>query len=400
MSQKSRLRAIVVIVPIMLFGMGGCALMGGPEVIPLEPVPEPVPAIAVEAPDLAAPVHVAYLTPPSGAEKVDQLLASPVMRDAEFQEAVAGWVDYWQNAAQPWFPDFLRRMGGFEQTVDSALAGRALPPSLRYLPLIESGYNPGARSHAAAVGMWQFMSGTAREFGLEVGAFVDERRDPYVSTEAAAGFLEDLHDDFGSWFVALAAYNGGPNRARRIFRQQAPLSEPSDSLFWALRSHWPRETREFVPKLVGAIIVAQDPQGHGYPPTEPDPPFRFDVVTVPEATTFDVLAEAAETDEAEIRRLNPELFRGFTPPGASVELRVPEGRGSLFAANYALIPPGERMTVVEHSVLQGETLSHIAQRYGISVRDLQAANPDIRARFLRVGARLTVPIVLTRGGAG
>jgi membrane-bound lytic murein transglycosylase D len=241
------------------------------------------------------------------------------------------------------------------------------------------------------------MAGTAREFGMEVGAFVDERRNPYKSTEAAVEFLEELHGDFDSWFLALAAYNGGPNRARRILRENAPLAQPSDSLFWALREHWPRETQEFVPKLVGAIIVARDPMRFGYEPVQPDAPLRFDRVTVSDAATLDVLAGAAEIDEDAMRMLNPELFRGFTPPGSSYVLRVPAGGAARFTANFAAIPPERRMTVVEHDVAQGETLSHIARRYGISVTDLQAANPDVRPRYLRVGARLTVPVMLGRG---
>jgi membrane-bound lytic murein transglycosylase D len=379
---------------VVLVG-SGCSTSGGEEVH--RPAPVLGPSIDVRPERaLLTPVHVAYLSPPEGEERVDELLASPVMRDPEFQDAVAGWIDYWENAAQPWFPDFLRRMGAFEQTVDSALAARRLPPSLRYLPLIESGYNPGARSHASAVGMWQFMSGTAREHGMIVGAFVDERRNPFKSTDAAADYLTSLHRRFESWFLALAAYNGGPNRAQRILREQAPVAEPSDSVFWALRRHWPRETQEFVPKLVAAIIVAQDPDRYGYERPAPDLPFRYSAVRVPEATTLDVLARAAEADESEIRRLNPELYRGFTPPGREYSLRIPEGKADVFATNYAAIPPGERMTVVEHSVERGETLSHIALRYGISVRDLQAANPDVRPRYLRLGTRLTVPILLTR----
>lgn len=388
-----KLRSLFTASLVVAAGCGG--------VVGTIPHRDPVPVPLVEAePLVPATPMVAHLTPPSAEPRVDELLASPVLRDPSFQEDVAEWIDYWQNAARPWFPDFLRRMGGFEQTVDSALAERAMPPSLRYLPLIESGYDPGARSRASAVGMWQFMAGTAREFGMEVGAFVDERRDPFKSTASAVEYLERLHGDFGSWFLALAAYNGGPNRARRILRERAPVAPHSDSLFWALRHHFPRETREFVPKLVGAIMVAQNPQRFGYELGEVDPPFRFDAVEVPQATTLDVLALAAGVDEAEIRRLNPELYRGFTPPGETFTVRVPEGRAELFASNYARIPPSERLTVVEHAVARGETLSHIARRYGVSVSDLQAANPGIRPRYLRVGARLTVPIVVGSGGAG
>lgn len=378
--------------PVAMLVATGCSLAGPP----VAPGPVAVPSIEVEGAVVEAESPVLYLTPPEGEMRVDALLASPVLRDPDFLAELDHWIDYWQSGASTWFPEFLSRMGGFEQTVDSALAARGLPESLRYLPLIESGYNPGARSHASAVGMWQFMAGTAREFGMEVGPFVDERRNPYKSTESAVGFLEELNDRFGSWFVALAAYNGGPNRAQRILREQAPLEQPSDSLFWALRAHWPRETRDFVPKLVAAALVAQRPAHYGYEPHTPDPPFAFDEVEVPDATTFDVLAQAAGVDEAEIHRLNPELFRGFTPPQRAVPLRVPLGRAAIFRENYARIPANERMTVVEHFVANGETLSHIARRYGISIVDLQAANPDIRPRYLRIGARLTVPIMLGR----
>ena len=126
------------------------------------------------------------------------------------------------------------------------------------------------------------------------------------------------------------------------------------------------------------------------------PPLSVYHVKVPDATTLDVLAQAAEAEEDEIRWLNPELFRGFTPPGEIYELRVPEGQGEIFTLNYAAIPQGERMTVVEHSVEHGETLSHISVKYGISVRDLRAANPKGTASLFRVGMRLTVPILINR----
>ena len=381
---------------IVLAG-SGCVAAGGLDLDGRVPAAVPDPLVDVPPGGaLLEPVHIAYLAPPQGVEYVDELLASPVLRDSEFQDAVARWVEYWEHAAQPWFPEFLRRMGAFEEIVDSALSERALPPSLRYLPLIESGYDPGATSRASAGGMWQFMSVTAGAYGMKVGAFVDERRNPFKSTDAAADYLSSLHRRFDSWFLALAAYNGGPSRAQRILRQQARMAQPSDSLFWAHREHWPRETQEFVPKLVAAIIVAQSPQRYGYDPPPPSSPFRYATVEVPEATTLDVLARAAETDESEIRWLNPELYRGFTPPGRTYALRVPAGQGERFTTNYAAIPPGERMTVVEHSVEQGETLSHIARRYGVALGDLQAANPEVRPRYLRVGARLTVPILLAR----
>ena len=380
---------------VLLLAGSSCSLVGGSETTNPVLFPEPNVELRIKTIQFE-PLHWAFIAPPTSTGRVDELLASPVMRDPEFQEAVDDWIEYWENAARPWFPEFLRRMSIFEEMVDSVLDAKELPTSLRYLPLIESGYNPRARSYASAVGMWQFMPGTAREHGMTVAAFVDERRDPFKSTDAAAEYLSSLYRRFDSWFLALASYNGGPNRAQRILRQNARLEQPSDSLFWALRQHWPRETREFVPKLVGAIIVAKNLESYGYEPPERAPPFRYTAVKVPDATTLDVLAQAAEAEEDEIRWLNPELFRGFTPPGEIYELRVPEGQGEIFTLNYAAIPQGERMTVVEHSVEHGETLSHISVKYGISVRDLQAANPRARPRYLRVGMRLTVPILINR----
>lgn len=330
----------------------------------------------------------------------DEILASSVFDDPDFQAAVAAWVEYWSEPAAEAVPVFLGRMESFQPAIDSALQAEHLPPSLRFLPFIESGYNPSAASVASAVGMWQFMEGTARGMGMEVNRLLDERRDPIRSTEAAVSFLAELRESFGSWFLALAAYNGGPNRVRRVLRQQAPGVEPSDSLFWALRGHFPRETREFVPKLVGAVFVAGYPAAFGIEPPGPPEPFVFDEVEVPDATTLDVVAMAAESSLDEIERLNPQYARGMTPPGRSSQLRVPEGRRRTFEVNYSQIPPDERVTFVEHRVEAGETLSHIALRYGVLVADINAANPGLRPRFLRIGAMLTVPVAPSvRGGA-
>ena len=340
---------------------------------------------------------------PVVAIRLDDILSSQVLLDNDFERAVEGWVDYWRGPAAPAVPAFLGRMASYGALVDSAIAARDLPQSLRYLPFIESGYNPGAASRASAVGMWQFMEATARERGLEVTALLDQRRDPVRSTEEALGFLSELHDELGSWFWVLAAYNSGPNRVRRILRTYAGDAPPTDSLFWALRVHFPVETRDFVPKLIGAVVVGTDPGAHGYEPTVVDP-FRFDEVSVPDATTLDVVARAAGVPPAEIERLNPEYVRRMTPPGRASMLRVPLGQGEIFEVAYAQIPPEERVSFVMHRILEGETLSHIALRYGVRVADIEGANPGVRARFLRVGRTLTVPVapsarsVQTTGG--
>jgi membrane-bound lytic murein transglycosylase D len=319
--------------------------------------PAPIPAEPSEA--LALPVLPlissrfegvaleSYLEASFAYEHRDELLASPVLRDLEFTRRVHWWVAYWTGPAAAWFPGFLDRMAWLGPSVDSALATHDFPPSLRYLPLIESGYSPRVTSRASAVGLWQLMAPTARELGLEVSPLLDERSHPEKSTEAALRYLDALHSEFDSWFVALAAYNSGPTRVRGILRRHAPGEPRTDSLFWALRHHFPAETRDFLPKLYGAMWVASQPDAYGFelPVVER---FAFDAVSVPDQTTLDVVALAANASHDEIVRLNPEYPRGITPLGRRVTVRVPVGQARIFAYRYSLIPPKSRVTFVDN----------------------------------------------------
>jgi membrane-bound lytic murein transglycosylase D len=373
----------------------GCAAGADPWITPPPVAP---PDMRVVAPVVGMEATVPELVPPPPESMVnDEILSSPMTRDAEFQERVAFWVEHWTTTASGWFPDYLERMARFVPGVDSALARGELPPSLRYLPVIESGYSPRAVSTASAAGLWQFMAPTARGFGMEVTPLLDERRNPMKSTEAAVDFLQSLRERFGSWYLALAAYNSGPGRVRRMLDRYAPMVPASDSLYWALRHRLPRETRDFVPKLLAAAQVASNPRVYGYDVPADTLGFLFDTVTVPDASTLDVVALAAEAPQDEIERLNPEIVRGITPPGRITPLRVPLGSGAVFRENYERIPASDRVTFVEHRVASGETLSHIALRYRIPLRDLEAANPGVDARLLQIGQRLTVPIAPSRG---
>jgi len=206
-----------------------------------------------------------YLRPPAvRLDRMDAFLASPVLRDADFTRAVHWWITYWADYATRWFPGFLERMEDRGEDVDAALLAYGFPPTLRYLPLIESGYDPRVTSRSGAVGMWQLMPSTARGLGLVVSPVLDERRDADKSTEAALRYLHSLNVEFESWFLTLAAYNSGPTRVRSILRRHAPDAPRTDSLFWALRNRFPIETREFVPKLYGAMFVASRPEAYGY----------------------------------------------------------------------------------------------------------------------------------------
>jgi membrane-bound lytic murein transglycosylase D len=260
---------------------------------------------------------------------VDELLASPMLHHPEFAEEVDRWVGRWSSNFSRWMPTYLERMTAFEVIVDTTLSAHDLPWSLRYLPVIESGYSPTAVSSASAVGMWQFMAPTARDLGLDVDDWVDDRRDPLASTAAAADYLVQLRGEFDSWFLALAAYNAGPDRVKRLIDRYLPDAENSDAVYWALRRVLPKETADFVPNLIGAIIVASDPTAYGYESTSRSF-FEYDPVAVTGAVSFTTAARAAGTTTQAIAALNPEYLRRTTPPRQVVELRLPLGTGAVF----------------------------------------------------------------------
>jgi membrane-bound lytic murein transglycosylase D len=289
--------------------------------------------------------------------------------------------------------------------VEEHLRAGGLPASLAFLPIVESWYNPRAVSWVGAAGLWQFMPPTARGMGLKVDRLIDERRDPYRATPLALEYLSDLHRQFGSWFLALAAYNGGPGRLDRILRSYGQGEISHDGLFMEVLEQLPRETRDFVPRFLAAARIGTDPEAYGFDLLNQERPWRFDEVMVPDATSLDVVARASQVDQETLEDLNPQLLRGLTPAGVATRLRVPEGVGQRFSEAFALIPPEERVTFLEHSVVRGETLTHIARRYGVSVDDLRATNPTIRPRRMQIGQRVVVPKAPSvrsqlRGGSG
>ncbi len=305
----------------------------------------------------------------------------------ETNEQVDRWIEYFSVKAHSRFATYLSRAGRYEGMVRAKLREADLPEDLLYLAMIESGMNPRAYSRAHAVGMWQFIRGTGRRYGLEINYWLDERRDPYKATDAAIAHLSDLYDEFGSWYLAAAAYNGGAARVSR------GIARTGSNDFWDLSQArvLRRETRNYVPKLIAAAIIAKNPEKYGFDDVEPESPLEFDTSVVPDATSFDVLAKAAGATEADIRLLNPQYPRLVTPPDREVEVRVPRGMKKTFAANYAEVPPDERVTWLEHVVTRGQTLSHIAQRYGTSVTAIRAANNYVNPRRLQIGQRLIIP---------
>ena len=394
-------RALLVI--LALLSMGACQRVGWDR--PGTPSPTDLPPVVRQpsVPELEGgqpgPVRVLPRTPLEW-DDVDPILHSVVARDPRLQERVEYWVHFWTTRGAGHFGRYLERMAVYEGVVDRELTDRGLPLSLRYLPVVESGYHHAIVSRAGATGLWQLMTPTARGLGLSVTPLVDDRRDPLTSTRAALDYLQELYGMFDSWFLALAAYNAGPGRVGGVLSRHAPSEElPGDEVYLRVRPHLPAETREFVPRFFAAAILASDPEAFGFVVPQGIRPMAFDEVLVPDATSLDVVAVAAGVEEDAIRALNPHYLRGFTPPGEARTLRVPPGRGELFMTNYAMIPPEERVSFMEHVVARGETLGQIAGRYSVPLRDLSASNGNVDPRRLQIGQRLVIPVAGGRPAA-
>ena len=319
----------------------------------------------------------------------DPIVTSPAVREDEIGKRVDWWLEYWRTRSSASFQRGLARMGRYRDFVKAELAKRGLPASLVYLPLIEANYYPPAVSPAGAAGLWQFMPQTARGMGLRVDGIVDERFDPFVATPAALDYIVQLNRQFGSWFLTLAAYNAGPGRVESAIRRHGGGSPREDELFARIRERLPSETRDFIPKYLAAVRMAGAPAYHGLPNPVGMAPMRFDTTMVEGAATIDVIARAAGVEEDEVERLNPHLVAGVTSAGGSTTVRLPEGRVGGFRERFATIPPHER--VAWHIVSAGETLSHIALYYRVTVDMLRAANPRVEPRRLQIGARLVIP---------
>jgi membrane-bound lytic murein transglycosylase D len=312
-------------------------------------------------------------------------------RPAAADSAVERWIRIFRDRHPGMIRTFLARASAWEDRIRPVLARHGVPEDFLYLAVIESGMDPHAYSRAHAVGMWQFLAGTGRRQGLRVAWAVDERRDPVAATDAAARYLREMYDRFGDWALAAAAYNAGPYRVARVRRWAG-----GDADYWELsrRRLLPRETREYVPKLLATARLAHDPggQGLGYVPSLP--PTRFREVTVEPASRLEAVARAAAVPLEEVRALNPHLVRDLTPPSRPSRVRLPPGVGTRFALAWSRIPEEERRGGLTHVVRHRETLSRIARSYGVSVGEIRAANDQVNPRRLRPGQRLNVPVGL------
>lgn len=319
------------------------------------------------------------------------------VRSYETHRRVGMWVDVFTGRLR----DFTQRAMSRGTRYDAMLRRRfreaGLPEDMTYLALIESAYNPHAYSRAAAVGMWQFMSGTARGVGMRVDHWVDERRDPVRATEGAIDFLTDLHEAYGSWYLAAAAYNGGPGRVSRGLARFADELEGAegDDRFFALadQKYLPTETKDYVPKLIAAALVAKEPQRYGLA-VDTQPVFAYDSVVVAGGVPLAAIARAAGTTLDRITDLNPHFLRGVTPPGEEAEVRLPVGTAAVFGPAFLALPEEQKRGWRDLRLDALRSVTAIADAEGIPLRALRWYNPrlavDRRGR-VRAGTVLRIP---------
>jgi membrane-bound lytic murein transglycosylase D len=309
-----------------------------------------------------------------------------------YNERVQYWIDFLAGRNRDRTQLWLEREGRYGDLIRSRLRERGMPEDLLYLGMIESGLSPRAYSRAHAAGMWQFISETGQRYGLEVTGFVDERRDPVKATDAALDYLSELYERFGSWYLAAAAYNSGENRVERILRQRAGGRKGDEALFWQIDRYLPRETRDYVPLMLAAGHIGKEPAKYGFHEVALQSPLAYDEVRVPGGVTLSAVASAAGVSTEDVTGLNAHLVRGMTPPGRAWAVRVPEGAGERLAASVDRLEKESRASLVTHRVRRGETLSHIARRYGIDVATLRASNGNLNPRRIQVGQRIQVPV--------
>lgn len=299
----------------------------------------------------------------------------------ETHERVEHYVARYTGPARSWVTERLARGTRFEPMIREKLRAAGLPEDMYYLAFVESGFDNHAYSRAAAVGIWQFMAATAKGMNLRVDWWVDERRDPVRATDAAVRFLSALHRQFGSLYLAAAAYNGGPGRVSRglsQFSSELATVEGEDRYFMlSEQAFLPRETKEYVPQLIAAALVGNDAARYGME-IERRGRFEYDSVTVPALTSLPVIARSAGTDVATILDLNPQFIRGITAPRVESQVRIPLGARMRFDSAFALVPTAERDGVRRERLATAGSLAAIAKKLGTTPRGITGFNPNLR----------------------
>lgn len=317
-------------------------------------------------------------------------------------DRVLRYVELFQGRLRDFLTAGLQRGAQYLPMIQSVFRAEGLPLDLAYVPLIESAFKPTALSRAKARGVWQFMHGTGLENGLRHDWYIDERSDPAKATVAAAKYFKSLHRMFNDWHLAMASYNGGPGRMQRAIKASGRRD------FWSLTAtsrYLPRETREYVPMILAAVIIAKNPAKYGFDVTPASAP-AVETIAVPPAVDLRRVAEWAAVPVEEIQRLNPELRRWTTPiRGTAYDLAVPAGAADVVRARLQEANPNTLNALQWHTVKRGETLSTIARKLSVNRTDLAEANYLRTSSVVKAGQKLLIPrmpsaAVLARAASG
>lgn len=314
----------------------------------------------------------------------------------EVNEHVDKWVHYFQNRGRPHMEKYLLRSTRYEALMKKVLRDNKLPEDLFYIALIESGFSSQAFSRASAVGYWQFIRGTGKRYKLKINQLIDERRDPVMSTQAAADYFKDLYQRFNSWYLAMAAYNVGEGRIDRVIKKYKTRD------FWALtriKKAFPSETDNYVPKFIAAKLIAKNPDKYGFDGIDYMPPIEFDHVNLNQPVNLRIMAEKMNINYEDFKALNPK-FKGEIAPlddDKALGLRIPPGsyEQALAAATDSKVDEvvyiADKDEIQTYKVRPGDTISTIARKFRTNVAYIRDINNFPRKKTIRAGQKIFVP---------
>ncbi len=342
--------------------------------------------------DIGEPAQFRVADVPAEPRPTEELEIIPT----ELNANVDKWINYFQGRGRPHMERYLLRSTRYEALMKKVLRDNKLPEDLFYIALIESGFSSQAFSHASAVGYWQFIRGTGKQYKLTINQLIDERRDPVLSTQAAAEYFKDLYTRFNSWYLAMAAYNVGEGRVDRAVKKYKTRD------FWLLTKNkhaLPRETDDYIPKYIAAKLIAKNPDKYGFEGVDYMPPIEFDHVTLNQPVNLRLMAEKMNLNYEDFKALNPK-FKGEIAPLDSdniLGLRIPPGSYdvAMNAAKESITDKIEYVAdqdeIQPYKIRKGDTFANLARRYKTTVAYLRDINDFARKKKLRVGQKIFVP---------
>lgn len=301
--------------------------------------------------------------------------------------SVQNMVDQFNTRYRKSFERWIMRIGMYGPTIEKVLEEEGAPRDLIYLSMIESGFNLGAESHAAAVGPWQFIQSTGKMYGLKNDLFMDDRRHLIQATQAAARHLKDLYKMYGDWYLAFAAYNAGPGTVNRAIKRTGSKN------YWKHRhtNYLRAETKQYVPKILAALHIVKNYKKYGYTMDSFGEPLPYDVAVVDGATDINAIAFSADTSPKTIATLNPHLMSGVTRPNQKTLVLIPEGSKDTFNSRYSRLPESKKVSHLMHKTQKSDSMKSVAEFYGISTSELARYNGLRTNSSLRAGRELKIP---------